>query len=123
MIMNLQEIVEGKRQWRTLQARVKALSPDYQVVYKEIQRYLYKVGPVELGEGNLEMLSGLADLFEEGAAAGKHVLEVTGADVAQFADGLVAGTPTYADGLQKSTDEYVGRTVDEALRKHMKKMK
>jgi len=121
--MNIQEIVEGKRQWRTLQARVKALPPDYQAVCKEIQRYLYKVGPVELGEGNLEMLSGLVDLFEEGAVAGKGVLEVTGADVAQFADGLVAGTPTYADAIQRSTDDQVGRAVDEALRKRLEKMK
>ena len=29
-------------------ARVKALPLDYQIVYKEIQRYLFKVGLVDL---------------------------------------------------------------------------
>jgi len=56
-------------------ARVKALPQDYQIVYKEIQKYLFKVGPVELTDGT-GLLSGIIDLFEEGAALGKGVLEV-----------------------------------------------
>ena len=48
-------------------------------VYKEIQKYLFKVGPVELTEGT-GLLSGIIDFFEEGAALGKGVLEVTGSD-------------------------------------------
>lgn len=46
-------------------ARVKALPQDYQIVYKEIQKYLFKVGPVELTSG-MGLLSGIIDLFEEG---------------------------------------------------------
>src|SRR5690242_981870 len=34
-------------------ARVKALPPDYQIVYKEMQKYLFKVGPVILPDGPL----------------------------------------------------------------------
>ena len=37
--MGIHDIVEGKKQWRAHMARVKALPPDYQIVYKEIQRY------------------------------------------------------------------------------------
>jgi DNA-binding ferritin-like protein (Dps family) len=81
-------------------ARVKALPPDYQIVYKEIQRYLIKVGPVALTEGNL--LSGLVDFFEEGVAAGKGVLELIGNDVAAFADDLIKDERTYADVYQES---------------------
>ena len=51
-------------------ARVKALPQDYQIVYKEMQKYLFKVGPVELAEVT-GLLSGIIDLFEEGTAKEK----------------------------------------------------
>jgi DNA-binding ferritin-like protein (Dps family) len=98
--MGIQDIVEGKKQWRAHIARVKALPREYQVVYKQIQRYLFKVGPVDLAEGTL--LSDIIDLFEQGAADGRGVLEVTGNDVAAFCDGLVEDLPTYAHLHQES---------------------
>lgn len=81
--MNLQELIDGKREWRAHMARVKALPQDYQIVYKEIQKYLFKVGPVESSEGT-DVLAGIVELFAEGAAAGKGVLAVTGPDVSAF---------------------------------------
>jgi DNA-binding ferritin-like protein (Dps family) len=81
-------------------ARVKALPPDYQIVYKEIQRYLFKVGPVDLPDGSL--LSGIVDFFEEGVAAGKGVLELIGNDVAAFCDDQVKDSRTYADIYRES---------------------
>lgn len=98
--MGIQDIIEGKKQWRAHLARVKALPPDYQIVYKEIQRYLFKVGPVDLPDGKL--LSGIVDFFAEGAAAGKGVLELIGSDVAAFCDDLIKDSPTYADAYQES---------------------
>ncbi|NUR72806.1 MAG: DUF1048 domain-containing protein [Hamadaea sp.] len=98
--MGFQDIIEGKRQWREHVARVKALPPDYRIVYEEMQKYLFKVGPVDLAEGNL--LQGIVDFFEEGAASGKGVLELIGTDVAAFCDGLIKDSPTYADIYQES---------------------
>ncbi|ONI76135.1 hypothetical protein ALI144C_36225 [Actinosynnema sp. ALI-1.44] len=98
--MGIQDIIEGKRQWRAHMARVKALPRDYQIVYKEMQKYFFKVGPVELTEGSL--LSGIVDFFEEGVAAGKGVLELTGTDVAAFCDDLIKDSRTYADIYQES---------------------
>ncbi|GGV11714.1 DUF1048 domain-containing protein [Streptomyces spectabilis] len=85
--MSIQDIVRGKRQWRAHMARVQALPPDYRIVYKEMQKYLFKVGPVGLPDG--DPLAGIVDFFEEGAATGKGVLELIGDDVAAFCDGLV----------------------------------
>ena len=110
--MSIQDIVEGKKQWRAHVARVKALPQDYQIVYREIQKYLFKVGPVELTEGT-DLLSGIVDLFEEGAALGKGVLEVTGRDVAAFCDELIKDSKTYADIYQES----VGQEVNQAMKK------
>lgn len=98
--MGIQDIIEGKKQWRAHVARVKALPPDYQIVYKEIQRYFFKVGPIGLLDGPL--LPGIVDFFEEGAASGKKVLQVTGTDVAAFCDDLLKDSRTYADVYQDS---------------------
>ena len=98
--MGIQDIIEGKKQWRAHVARVKALPPDYQIVYKEMQKYLFKVGPVDLPDGGL--LPGIVDFFEEGVAAGKGVLELIGNDVAAFCDDLIKDSRTYADVYQES---------------------
>jgi len=98
--VGIHDIIEGKRQWRSHMARVKALPPDYQIVYKELQRYLFKIGPVGLADGSL--LSEIVDFFEEGVAAGKGVLELIGNDVAAFCDDLVKDSRTYADVYQES---------------------
>lgn len=97
--MSIQDIIEGKKQWRAHVARVKALPPDYQIVYKEMQKYLFKVGPVSLSDGLL--LPGIVDFFEEGVATGQGVLELIGADVAAFCDDLIKDSPTYADAYQE----------------------
>ncbi|RJQ81028.1 DUF1048 domain-containing protein [Pseudonocardiaceae bacterium YIM PH 21723] len=98
--MGIRDIIEGKRQWRAHVARVKALPRDYQIVYREMQRYFFKVGPVGLADGSL--LSGVVDFFEEGVAEDKGVLELTGTDVAAFCDGLLKDSRTYADIYQES---------------------
>ncbi|WP_072328351.1 MULTISPECIES: DUF1048 domain-containing protein [unclassified Paenibacillus] len=114
--MKFQDIIEGKKEWRAHMARVKALPQDYQIVYKEIQKYLFKVCPVELTEGT-GVLSGIIDLFEEGAASGKGVLEVTGRDVAAFCDGLITDSKTYIDIYQESVDEEVNKAMKKAMDK------
>jgi DNA-binding ferritin-like protein (Dps family) len=104
--VSIQGIIEGKKQWRAHTARVRALPPDYQIVYKEMQRYLFKVGPIDLHDGPL--LPGIVDFFEEGVAAGKGVLQLIGDDVAAFCDGLVKDSPTYADVYQESIGGQAG---------------
>ncbi|MEY9911394.1 DNA-binding ferritin-like protein (Dps family) [Catenulispora sp. MAP12-49] len=98
--MGIQDIIAGKKQWREHVARVDALPPDYRIVYKEMQKYLFKVGPVDLEGGNL--LSRIVDFFEEGVAEGKGVLELTGTDVAAFADSLIKDSETNAHVYRKS---------------------
>ncbi|MDH6626391.1 DNA-binding ferritin-like protein (Dps family) [Streptomyces sp. LBL] len=65
-----------------------------------MQKYLFKVGPIDLSDGPL--LSGIVDFFEEGVAAGKGVLELIGNDVAAFCDDLIKDSRTYADVYQES---------------------
>jgi DNA-binding ferritin-like protein (Dps family) len=114
--MRIQDIIEGKKEWRAHVARVKALPKDYQIVYKEIEKYLFKVGPVELTNG-IGLLSGIIDLFEEGAAFRKDVLEVTGNDVAAFCDDLIKDSKTYADIYQESVDQEVNKAMKKVTNK------
>ncbi|GFZ33621.1 hypothetical protein CSC2_41470 [Clostridium zeae] len=114
--MRIQDIIEGKKEWKAHVARVKALPKDYQIVYKEIQKYLFKVGPVELTDG-IGLLSGIIDLFQEGASLGKGVLEVTGNDVANFCDELIKDSKTYADIYQESVDQKVSKAMKKATDK------
>lgn len=110
--MSIKKIIEGKREWRAHISRVKSLPQDYQIVYKEIQKYLFKVGPVELNEGIGPLLE-ILSFFEEGAANGKGVLEVTGTDVAAFCDGLIEDSKTYVDLYQETFNQ----KVDKAMKK------
>ncbi|MDF2510662.1 MAG: hypothetical protein K0S04_528 [Herbinix sp.] len=114
--MRIQDIIEGKKEWRSHMSRVKALPQDYQIVYKEIQKYLFKVGPVELTDGTA-LLSGIIDLFEEGATLEKGVLEVTGSDVAAFCDDLIKDSKTYADIYQESVNQEVNKAMKKATDK------
>jgi DNA-binding ferritin-like protein (Dps family) len=108
--VSIHDIIEGKKKWRAHVARVKALPQDYQIVYNEIQKYYFKVGPVELTE-ETGLLTGIIDLFDEGAALGKGVLEVTGRDVAAFCDDLIKDSKTYADIYQESVDQEINKAM------------
>ena len=114
--MSIQDIIQGKKEWRAHVARVKALPEDYQIVYKEIQKYLFKVGPVELTSGT-GLLTGIVDLFQEGTVSGKGVLEVTGSDVAAFCDDLIKDSKTYTDIYQESVNRKVNAAVNKATGK------
>ena len=91
--MRLQDRVDSRKEWRAHMRRVKRLPRDYRLVYKEMQKYLFKAGGAELADG-MEVLPGIVDLFEEGAALGKGVLEMTGPDVAAFCDALLQESRT-----------------------------
>nr|WP_312580119.1 DUF1048 domain-containing protein [Sedimentibacter sp.] len=109
-IKDIQDIMESKKEWRAHMARVNALPKDYQIVYKEIQKYLFKVGPVELNDG-IDLLSEIIDLFAEGAALDKGVLEVTGINVAAFCDALIKNSKTYAETYQESVSIDVNKAI------------
>ncbi len=114
--MSFKDVIEGKKEWRKHMARVKALPGDYQIVYKEIQKYLFKVGPIEPNYGT-NVLANILEHFEEGAASGKDVLDVTGKDVAAFCDELVKDSKTYADMYQESVNQKVAKAIKQGTDK------
>ncbi|MEA4914960.1 MAG: DUF1048 domain-containing protein [Christensenella sp.] len=120
--MKLRDMIQQKKQWRVHMRRVKALPRDYQIVYNEMQKYIFLIGTVEF-EGTISVLSGIVDLFEEGAAAGKDVLDVTGKDVASLCDELVAGVRTYADIAQEESDRAVLKAMEKEAQRAARKQR
>ncbi|MGG3453693.1 DUF1048 domain-containing protein [Paenibacillus rhizolycopersici] len=94
MMEMFKKLIGDKREYKMMMARVDVLPEDYQYVFKKIQNYMWNFSAGN-GMDMLHMQYELIDLFEAGAAEGRQVLEITGEDVASFADGLVANAKTY----------------------------
>lgn len=92
--LNIPKILEEKREYKRQMARVERLPDDYVYVFKKIQHHMWKFAAGS-GYDMLKVHYDLIELFEEGAAAGKKVLEVTGPDVAAFCDELLKNAQTY----------------------------
>ncbi|MFD1484878.1 DUF1048 domain-containing protein [Lacticaseibacillus baoqingensis] len=81
-------IMADKPAWRAHMARVHALPAPYQAVYRAGQKYLFKVATPQAGPA----LAAFVDLLADGAAAGKPVGQVIGADAGQLLDDLLMDT-------------------------------
>ena len=87
-------VAQEKRRYRQMEARAKALPKEYGFVYHKIRHYMWSHAGGD-GMSMMPVLSDLLELFEAGAADGKRVLQVTGADVAEFCDELLRNTKTW----------------------------
>lgn len=101
MIKRLQKIKEEKQEYRQMVARIQALPNDYQFVYEKIQKYMWSFVAGD-GYDMVKIQKDLLELFESGVANGKHVLEITGEDVAAFCDGLLRNAKTYTEDRRQS---------------------
>lgn len=82
-----------KKRYREAEKRALALPAEYSQAYKDIKTYLWSVS----GIMSIEPLVSLVDLLEEAAAGGRKVIDVTGTDVASFADELAKGETSWKD--------------------------
>lgn len=98
---NIKKIIESKRMYKRHMARVEALPKDYQYVFKKIQRHMWMFAAGS-GYDMMKLHYDLIELFETGAADGKHVLEVTGEDVALFCDELLRNARTYTENWRET---------------------
>lgn len=94
--LNIKKIVKNKQEYKRQMKRVEALPEDYQYVFKKIQKYMWMFAAGS-GYDMIKIHYDLIELFEAGAAEGKHVLEITGEDVAAFCDELLRNARTYTE--------------------------
>ncbi|WP_337020072.1 DUF1048 domain-containing protein [Oceanobacillus massiliensis] len=101
--------LDEKREWKAMEARAKSLPGEYRNAYKAIQKYMWTSGGITDWEDTSRVFGGIIDLFEEGAAEGKKVTELTGEDVAAFCDELVKDTKTWQDKYRAKLNDTIGR--------------
>jgi DNA-binding ferritin-like protein (Dps family) len=102
--------LDGKREWRAMEARAKGLPSEYLNAYKAIQKYMWTAGggPTDWKDSS-RIFGCILDLFEEGAAEGKKITDLTGEDVAAFCDDLVKDEQTWKDKYRKKLNDTIGR--------------
>ena len=98
---NIKKIIQSKREYKQQMARVDALPKDYQYVFKKIQGHMWMFAAGS-GYDMMKIHYDLIELFEVGAADGKHVLEITGEDVATFCDELLRSASTYTENWREA---------------------
>ncbi|WP_423363887.1 DUF1048 domain-containing protein [Mycoplasma sp. P36-A1] len=80
-----------KKEYKKYVARVEKLPKDYHFVYKQIEKYLWEFSDFT-GENTLNSLNDLLNMFEEGVLDNRDVYDITGEDVAEFAENIVKAT-------------------------------
>jgi len=98
---NIKKMIESKREYKQQMERVAALPKDYQYVFKKIQGHMWMFA-AGAGYDMLKIHYDLIELFEAGAADGRHVLEITGEDVAAFCDELLRNARTYTEDWREA---------------------
>jgi len=106
----IQKIIGDKKEYREQMARVAALPADYRFVFDKIQHYMWNFAAGS-GYDMLKIHYELIDLFEAGAAEGKPVLEITGADVAAFSDELLRNARTYAEDWRRKLNREIAEKL------------
>ena len=110
--LNIGKMIESKREYKRQMARVNALPEDYRYVFKKIQTHMWMFAAGS-GYDMLKIHYDLIELFESGAAEGKHVLEITGEDVASFCEELLRSAKTYTENwreqLNRDIQKHVGK--------------
>lgn len=106
------KMIGDKKEYRDQMARVAALPEDYRFVYEKIQNYMWGFSAGS-GMDMLKTQYDLISLFECGAADGRHVLEVTGEDVAAFCDELMSGNKLWTDGVKNRLNRRMKKKQNE----------
>lgn len=113
---NIKRMRDEKRKYKVQMARVSALPEDYKYVYKKIQEQMWRFVAGD-GYDMLEVQYQLIDLFEREAAAGKHVLDVTGEDVAAFVEELLKQTKNHKDDWKKKLNKDIKKKIGRKYKK------
>ncbi|MEI7056629.1 DUF1048 domain-containing protein [Nocardioides sp. CCNWLW239] len=104
----LARLIGDKKDWKRMEARAAALPADYRTVYAEMKSYMWRFTAGD-GMDIVEILREVLDLFETEAAAGRSVVEVTGADLAAFCDARLPDHDIYRDTLRATLDKVAAK--------------
>ncbi|ASK62360.1 hypothetical protein CFK37_09425 [Virgibacillus phasianinus] len=101
--------MDDKREWKSMEARAKALPSEYRNAYEAIKKYIWTSGGPTDWKDISRIFGGILELFEAGAAEGKKVTDLTGEDVAAFCDELVKDEKNWRDKYRTKLNDTIGR--------------
>lgn len=99
MMELIKKILGDKKEYREQMARAEALPEDYRFVFEKIHGYMWRFAGGD-GSEMLKTQNELIEFLEAGAADGKHVLDVTGKDIAGFCDEFLCDTKKWTDNFR-----------------------
>lgn len=108
--MSIKTMLAEKQEWRNLEKRVKAMTADYQFVYKQMKTYIFKVTILD-SQQMFELFEEIITLFEQGTENGLDVLDITGRDVATFCDQLTIDKQSHLDSVQREVEESIRQAL------------
>ncbi|WP_438445236.1 DUF1048 domain-containing protein [Gorillibacterium sp. sgz5001074] len=100
MMELIKKLIGDKKEYKEQMARAEALPKDYRFVFEKIHGYIWSFASGD-GSDMLKTQNELIELFEANAAVGKHVLDVTGEDVAGFCDEFMRDTRKWTDSYRQ----------------------
>lgn len=101
--------LEDKKEWKAMEARAKALPSEYHTAYNAIKKYMWTAGGPSDWTDTKRIFGGILELFEEGAAQGRKITDLTGEDVAGFCDELVKDAKTWRDKYRTKLNDTISR--------------
>lgn len=99
MLKRIKKLAKDKKEFRQMTKRMHTLPADYQFVYDKMQNYMWSFASGD-GYDMLKIQYGLIELFEQSAAEGRHVLDVTGEDVVGFCDELIRDSKLWTNDMR-----------------------
>ena len=79
---------QEKIDYKVYKKRIQALPQDYQIVFKEIEAFMWNFASGD-GRGMMNVLTDILELFESGAHEGKTLISIVGDNVSDFCDGIL----------------------------------
>lgn len=101
--------IKDKKAYLQNEKRAKALPAEYAAAYKEIRNYIFSTS----GIFSMEPLVVLVDILEEAAADKRSIIDITGSNVAEFADELVRGVESYQDQQRNKLNKNFAKKIKE----------
>jgi DNA-binding ferritin-like protein (Dps family) len=108
---------QEKIDYKVYKKRIQALPKDYQIVFKEIEAYMWNFASGD-GRGMMSVLTDILELFESGAQRGKNVLSTVGDDISDFCDRILneikaqTWTGKKKEMLNQTIHRKLGKQVD-----------
>lgn len=102
--------LDDKREWKAMEKRANALPNEYQDAYSAIKKYMWASSGLSDWQDISRIFGGILDLFEQGAAEGRKVTDLTGEDVADFCDELAKDTKTWKDKYRTKLNDSINRS-------------